>query len=220
MSKRKEEIHGNEKKVQVIGPILSVDEEIISFNESEGEGLLELKKTYQNDFRIANTGNKALHLKFFTRGFSEPHDISFDPSEITISKDSSAHIIVKAAFRCTTNLCPEKAKICCEINSIGSWGEICGIDAHTDITKIISCDDLEISQEPIGKGRYYYLFGYSVLIHSFLFSSLLSLSLSLSLCVCVFHEIYSFSFKIFTYSFISPVTQMYIAEYATEKKSP
>ena len=100
-----------------------------------------------------------LNIEFFTKGFSEPHEVVFDPPRVELSEGDSKLITISIKFHCTANLLPHQAYICGELDHDSHrWGKICGIEAHTDISKFISCDDLELSSKPLGEGRYFSFF--------------------------------------------------------------
>ena len=64
-------------------------------------------------------------------------------------------VAVKAVFSCTATLDPSKAKVCCAVNEKSVWGFLCGMQAQTELTPLISMDDVSITKE-IGRGSYGY----------------------------------------------------------------
>ena len=145
--------HDSAKEIELIGSLIECDEQVVSFNQSEDADLLKLGIDYHSDFTLTNTSGKELRLSFFVNGCAEPHKVVFEPRHITLSPNTSQRVAVRIRFCCTANLSPEKVKICGEIKKTGEWGAICGIEANTDITRIISCDDLNIQPRSIGAGR-------------------------------------------------------------------
>ena len=123
------------------------------FNQNE---LLSLEKVYKHEFTVKNISDEPLSINFFIRGFSEPHEVTFDPPHVALPVGASKFITVSIRFRCTANLLPHQVYVCGRLNN-GSqaWGKVCGVEAHTDLSNFISCDDLELSSKSFGDGRYY-----------------------------------------------------------------
>ena len=136
-----------------LSSIVECSQESISFNQNEDE-LLKLGDEYECEFTVTNVSREQMKLEFFASGFKEPHHFVFDPSATLIEKGDSKRVKVTALFRCTAELLPTTAKVCCAFNKKGEWGKLCGIEAHTDITKFLSYDNIEKQQKPIGEGTY------------------------------------------------------------------
>ena len=146
--------HDPVKEIELIGSLVGCNEQVVSFNQSEDDvNLLKLGTDYHSDFTVTNTSGKELRLSFFINGCAEPHNVVFEPKHIALSPNKSQRVAVSIRLCCTANLSPEKVKICGEIEKTGEWGAICGIEADTDITRIISCDNLNIRPRRIGAGR-------------------------------------------------------------------
>lgn len=122
------------------------------FNQNE---LLSLEKVYKHEFTVKNISTEPLSITFFIRGFSEPHEVTFDPPYVELPVGASKFITTSIRFHCTANLLPHQVYVCGGLNDDSqAWGKICGVEAHTDLSKFISCDDLELSSKSFGDGTY------------------------------------------------------------------
>ena len=81
-------------------------------------------------------------------------------------------ITIEITFECSATLNPTTAKVCCGIVEKKIKNAICGIQAQTELSPLLSVDDLVIQKE-IGRGSYgicepfslvlYYLFCFALL---------------------------------------------------------
>ena len=146
--------HDDRKKIELTGTFIECDKQVVSFNQGEGDNkLLKLGTAYHADFTLTNISGKALKLDLFVRGCAEPHEVVFEPAHVALPPNGSKRVGVSVKFRCTANLSPERVEVCGEVERTAAWGPICGVEADTDLTRIISCDDLTIHPRRIGAGR-------------------------------------------------------------------
>ena len=78
----------------------------------------------------------------------------FDNPTVKLSANETKTIEVSVMFACTAKLEPSKAKICCAITNESSFCSLLGIEAITEMSPFISCDDIKLEAKPLGSGRY------------------------------------------------------------------
>ena len=85
------------------------------------------------------------------------HFISFNPSVI-LNPKSSVTVHVTAKFECSTSFTPLKEEICAEVlvDDKKLWNTLCGLKMQTELTPLLSVDDISLRKE-IGRGSYDYL---------------------------------------------------------------
>ena len=85
---------------------------------------------------------------------------------VNLDTKKSEKITVTARFSCTAKLSPDKARVRCAIN--GKYHcNLLGIEARSEISPYISCDDISTDKE-LGAGKY-------LIIAFFMFSLVLEL---------------------------------------------
>ena len=78
----------------------------------------------------------------------------FDNHPVKLAAKETKTIEVSVTFVCTANLEPSKARICCAIRNESSCCDLSGIEARTEMSPYISCDDIKLKSKPLGSGRY------------------------------------------------------------------
>ena len=78
----------------------------------------------------------------------------FDNHTVKLSAKETKTIEVSVTFACTAKLNPSKARICCAIRNESSYCDLLGIEAMTEMSPYISCDDLKLELKPLGRGGY------------------------------------------------------------------
>ena len=94
-------------------------------------------------------------LSKFLYHFSSLFLFVFDNHTVKLAANETKKIEVSVTFACTAKLKPSKAKICCAIKNESSYCDLLGIEAMSEMSPCISCDDLNLEEE-LGGGRYYH----------------------------------------------------------------
>ena len=80
----------------------------------------------------------------------------FNPSVI-LNPKSAVAVHVTAKFGCSTSFTPLKEEICAEVlvDDKKLWNTLCGLKMQTELTPLLSVDDISLRKE-IGRGSYDY----------------------------------------------------------------
>lgn len=73
-----------------------------------------------------------------------------------LGPNETKKVVIEITFECCAMLDPLRAKICCAIVEKSIWNPICGIQAQTELSPLLSVDDIAISKE-IGRGSYWFI---------------------------------------------------------------
>ena len=79
--------------------------------------------------------------------------ISFNEYAVKLAVGETKVITVSVKFVCTANLESSKARIWCAVKNENCSCDLLGIDATSELSSYISCDDISLS-ERLGGGTY------------------------------------------------------------------